>query len=150
MIIQKQTLDTLRLFMQKENYSEIDPEVLYLSEDSKTKNEEENVKKETEEFGVEAKATVDSRIYERPSFFIGIPFFVVFGGIGSKDESVFAVEHEGKTVVVLYHSLCLVSAEDRLLIRGKWYRGKKLGVQGNVVVADRVENLSSGLVFSKK
>ena len=136
--------------MQKGNFSEIDPEVLYLSEDLKTKNEEENVKKETEEFGVEAKATVDSRIYERPSFFIGIPFFVVFGGIGSKYESMFSVEHEGKTVVVLYHGLCLVSAEDRLFIRGKWYRGKKLGVQGNVVVADRVENLSSGLVFSKK
>jgi hypothetical protein len=63
---------------------------------------------------------------------------------------VFSIEHEGKTVVVLYHGLCLVSAEDRLFIRGKWYRGKKLGVQGNVVVADRVENLSSGLVFSKK
>jgi hypothetical protein len=150
MIIQKQTVDTLRLFMQKENYSEIDPEVLYLSEDSKAKNEEEKAKNENEEFGVEAKVTVDSRIYERPSFFIGAIFILAFGGIGSKYESVFSVEHEGKALVVLYHGLCLVSAEDRLLVRGKWYRGKKLGVQGNVVVADRVENLSSGLVFSKK
>jgi hypothetical protein len=32
--------------MQKENYSEINPEVLYLSEDSKTKSEEEKVRKE--------------------------------------------------------------------------------------------------------
>jgi hypothetical protein len=63
---------------------------------------------------------------------------------------VFSVEYEGKAVVVLYHGLCLVSAEDRLLIRGKWYRGKKLGIQGNVVVAERVENLSSRIVFSKK
>jgi hypothetical protein len=136
--------------MRDGNYSEINPEVLYLSEDLKTKNEEEKVKKENEEFGVEAKATVDSRIYERPSFFLGIPFIIVFGGIGSKYESVFSVEHEGKTVVILFHGLCLVSAEDRLLIRGKWYQGKRLGVQGNVVIADRVKNLSSGLIFTKK
>jgi hypothetical protein len=53
-------------------------------------------------------------------------------------------------VVVLYHGLCLVSAGDKLLIRGKWYQGKKLGIQGNVVVADRVENLNSGIVFGKE
>ena len=79
----------------------------------------------TGEFGVEAKATVDSRIYERPSFFLGMIFIIAFGGIGSKYESVSSVEHEGKAVVILYHGLCLVSAGDRLLIRGKWYQGKK-------------------------
>lgn len=137
--------------MQKDNYSEINMEVLYLSEDSKTGSEEENVRKENEKFGVDAKALVDSRIYERPSFFLGIPLiFIVFGGIGDKYESVFSVEYEGKAVVVLYHGLCLVSAGDRLLISGKWYRGKRLGIQGNVVVADRVENLSSGIIFSKQ
>lgn len=136
--------------MEKENYSEINPEILYLSEDSKTQSEGEEVRKENEEFGVEAKATVDSRIYERPSFFLGAIFIIAFGGIGSKYESVFSVEYEGKAVVVLYHGLCLVSAEDRLLIHGKWYSGKKLGIQENVVVADRVENLSSGIIFSKK
>ncbi len=83
--------------MQKDNYSEINPEVLYLSEDSKTGSEEENVRNENEEFGVDAKALVDSRIYERPS-----------------------------------------------------YRGKRLGIKGNVVVADSIEDLSSGIVFSKK
>jgi hypothetical protein len=84
----------------------------------------QNVRKENEEFGVDAKALVDSRIYERPSFFLGIPLiFIVFGGIGNKYESVFSVEYEGKAVVVLYHGLCLVSVGDRLLIRGKWYRG---------------------------
>lgn len=109
------------------------------------------MRKENEEFGVDAKALVDSRIYERPSFFLGIPLiFIVFGGIGDKYESVFSVEYEGKAVVVLYHGPCLVSAGDRLLIRGKWYRGKRLGIQGNVVVADSIENLSSGIIFSKK
>jgi hypothetical protein len=53
--------------MQKENYSEINPEVLYLSEDSKTGSEEENVRKENEEFGVDAKALVDSRIWDNTS-----------------------------------------------------------------------------------
>jgi len=117
--------------------------------DSKSKNEEEKRKGEAETFGVEARASVDSRIYERPSLFLGIPFIIVFGGIGSKYESVFSIEHEEKAMVVLYHGLCLVSANDKLLIRGKWYRGKKLGIQGNVIVADRIENLSSELVFEK-
>jgi len=35
-------------------------------------------KKSTEEFGDEVKACVDSRIYERPSFFLGILFIIVF------------------------------------------------------------------------
>ena len=101
-------------------------DVIYLSEDSKTKNEEEKVKKDTEEFGDEVKACVDSRIYERPYFFLGVPFIIVFGGIGSKYESIFSIEYEGKIVVVLYHGFCLVSAGDRLRIHGNWYRGKKL------------------------
>ncbi|WP_232308617.1 hypothetical protein [Methanosarcina lacustris] len=117
--------------------------------DSRTKNENEIREKEEDEFGSEVMAAVDSRIYERPSFFLGVPFIFVFGGIWSKYESVFSIEHEGQTVVVLYHGLCLVSAEDRLLIRGKWYRGKQVGIQGNVVVANRVENVSSGIVFEK-
>jgi hypothetical protein len=116
---------------------------------SLNENREEKRNKDDEEFGTEARAAVDSRIYERPSFFLGAPFIFVFGGIGSKYESVFSIEHEGKTLVVLYHGLCLVSAEDRLRIQGKWYRGKKLGIQGNVVVAERVENVSSGVVFEK-
>jgi hypothetical protein len=138
--------------MRKGGDFEINPDVIdviYLSEDSKTKNEEEKVKKGTEEFGDEVKACVDSRIYERPSFFLGIPFIIVFGGIGSKYESIFSIEYEGKIIVVLYHDLCLVSAGDRLNIRGNWYRGKKLGIQRNVVVAHRVENLNTELVFSR-
>lgn len=117
--------------------------------DSKSKNEEEKRKEEAEKFETEAKAVVNSRIYEYPSFFLGLPFIIVFGGIESKYKSVFSIEHEGKAVIVLYHGLCLVSDEDRLLIRGKWYLGKKLGIQGNIVVANRVENLSSGIVFEK-
>lgn len=136
--------------MQKENNSEADQEVIFLSEDSKNKNEEVKNTKETGEFGVEVKATVDSRIYERPSYFLGLSFITVaFGGIGSKYESIFSIEYNEKMVLVFYHGLCLVSAGDKLLIRGNWYQGKKLGIQGNVVVADRIENLSSGIVFSK-
>lgn len=114
--------------------------------DSRTKNE--NGAEEEDEFGSEVTALVDSRIYERSSF-IGFPIIVVFGGIGSKYESVFSIEQEGKAVVVLYHGLCIVSAGDRLLIRGNWYRGKKLGIQEDIVVAGRVENLSSRIVFEK-
>lgn len=80
------------------------------------------------------------------SVYLLLLFLEVYG----VNTRVYSIEHEGKTVVVLYHGLCLVSAEDRLLIRGKWYKGKKLGIQGNVVVADRIENLSSGILFSKE
>lgn len=121
--------------------------------DSKARSEEakkEDRNKEPEISGVETRAVVDSRIYERRYLFLGVPFIIVFGGIGSKYESIFSIEYEGKITVVLYHGLCLVSAGDRLRIHGNWYRGKKLGIQGNVVVAHRVENLSSGLVFSRE
>lgn len=121
--------------------------------DSKARREEakkEGRNKKPEISGVETRAVVDSRIYERPFFFLGIPFIFVFGGIGSKYESIFSVEYEGKNVVVLYHVLCLVSATDRLRIHGNWYRGKKLGIQGNIVVGDRIENLSSGLIFKRE
>jgi len=86
--------------------------------DSRTKNEYEIKENEEDEFGNEVIAAVDSRIYERPSSFIGLPFIIVFGGIWSKYESVFSIEQEGKAVVVLYHGLCIVSTGDRLLIRG--------------------------------
>jgi len=49
-----------------------------------------------------------------------------------------------------YHPLkrmCLVSKNDELRIVGKWYHGKKVGIEGNFVVASRVENVSSNLVF---
>ncbi|MGB9927967.1 MAG: hypothetical protein ACPK85_06125 [Methanosarcina sp.] len=137
--------------MQKENNSEINSETLFLSDDLNTKNEEVKKPEENEDFGVETKATIDSRIYERPSFFLGIPIIlIVFGGIASKYESIFSVEYEGKAVPVLYHGLCLVSVGDHLVVSGKWYKGKKLGIQGNVVVADRVENLNSGMIYAKK
>jgi hypothetical protein len=94
--------------------------------DSRTKNENEIREKEEDEFGNEVMAAVDSRIHERPSSFIGLPIIIVFGGIESKYESVFSIKHEGKAVVILYHGICIVSAGDRLLIRGKWYRGGSL------------------------
>ncbi|HEY3361601.1 MAG TPA: hypothetical protein VGK06_07175 [Methanosarcina sp.] len=136
--------------MQKDGDFKINPEVIYLSESSIIKNDKEKTKKETEEFGAEATASIDSRTYEHSSFFLGIPFIIVFGGIRSNYESVFSIKYEGKAVVVLYHGLCLVSAADRLFIHGKWDKGKKLGIEGNIVIADKIENLSSGLVFSRE
>jgi hypothetical protein len=62
--------------------------------DSRTKNE--NGAEEEDEFGSEVTALVDSRIYERPSSFIGFPIIVVFGGIGSKYESVFSLSRKVK------------------------------------------------------
>jgi len=133
--------------MQKDSDFEINPEVIYLSEDS-TENENEKKKNETEEFEAQATASIDSRTYEHSSFFLGIPLIIILGGIRSSYESVFSIEYKGKNVVVLYNGICLVSVADRLFIHGKWDKGKKLGIQGNVVIADRIENLSSGLVFS--
>jgi len=104
----------------------------------------------SESFGVESTCLGDSRVYERPFFFIGVPLIMIaFGGVFSKYESIFSIAYESGTTLVLYHGLCFVSKDDKLSIRGKWYRGKKLGIQGNIVVADRVENLSSGIVFEK-
>lgn len=80
--------------MQKKDEFETNPEVISFW---RLKNQKWRRKNETEEFGVEAKAAVDSRIYERPSFFLGALFTIVFGGIGSKYESVFSIEYEGKT-----------------------------------------------------
>jgi len=136
--------------MQKDSDFEINPEVIYFSEDSITKDETEKKKEETGEFGVEVTASIDSRTYEHSSFFLGIPLIIILGGIRSSYESVFSIEYKGKNVVVLYNGICLVSAADRLFIHGKWDKGKKLGIQGNVVIADRIENLSSGLVFSRE
>ena len=106
--------------------------------------------KKSESFGVESTCLGDSIVYERPFFFIGLPFIIIaLGGIFSKYESIFSIAYKNGTTLVLYHGVCFVSKDDKLSIRGKWYRGKKLGIQGNVVVADRIENLSSGLVFSR-
>jgi hypothetical protein len=134
--------------MQKNNNFEIKPEVVYISEDSIPKNNNEKITKKTEEFRAEAIALIDSRTYEHSSFFIGIPLIIVLGGIRSNYESVFSIEYEGKNVVVIYPGICLVSAADKLYIHGKWEKGKKLGIEGNVVVADRIEDLSSGFIFS--
>jgi len=105
---------------------------------------------EVESEGVESEALSDSKVYERPSFFFGIPFGFVLGGVFSRYESLFSMDYDGGSAVVLYRGVCLVSKGDRLSITGEWYSGKKIGVRGNVIVADRVENLSTGLIFSKE
>ena len=102
---------------------------------------------ETEIIGVDAEATTDSRICKTMTSFIGIPFFIVFGGLWGKYESMFSVRHGGGEVVVLYNGMCIVSKNDKLRIIGKWHNGKKVGIEGNFVIASRIENISSGIVF---
>ena len=50
-------------------------------------------------------------------------------------------------MVVLYYGMCIVSKNDKLRIIGKWYNGIKVGMEGNFVIASRIENISSGIVF---
>ena len=101
----------------------------------------------TETIGVETEASTDSRICEKITGFLGVPFFLVFGGVWRKHESIFSVKYDGENIVVLYQGICLVSKNDKLRITGEWYKGKKIGIEKNVVVAHRVENISSGIVF---
>ncbi|MDD4748754.1 MAG: hypothetical protein PHD26_02225, partial [Methanosarcinaceae archaeon] len=72
------------------------------------------------------------------------------GGIGSNHESIFSIEQEGKSMLVLYHGLCLISKGDKLSLLGKSSEGKKFGLRGKLLLADRVENQSSGITFSKE
>lgn len=102
----------------------------------------------TETVGVDTEATIDSRICEKTTSFIGIPFFLVFGGAWGKYESIFSVDHEGTNVVVTYPGICLVSKYDKLRIIGRWYNGNKIGIENNVMIASRVENMNSGIVFN--
>ncbi|WP_052722997.1 hypothetical protein [Methanosarcina lacustris] len=97
----------------------------------------------------ECEALADSRVYEKPGLFFGVPLFIVIGRVSGIHESVFSIAYGGGKTVVLYRGICLVSKGDRLKITGKWRGGKQFGIQGNVVVADRVENVSSGIVFEK-
>ena len=102
---------------------------------------------ETETIGVDTEATTDSRICEKITGFLGVPLILVFGGVWRKYESIFSVKYAGKNIVVLYQGVCLVSKNDKLRITGAWYAGKTVGVEKNVVIASRVENISSGIVF---
>ena len=102
----------------------------------------------TETVGIDTEATIDSRICEKTTSFIGIPFFLVFGGVWGKYESIFSVEHEGENVVVTHPGICLVSKNDKLRIIGKLYNGNKVRTENNVIIASRVENMSSGIVFN--
>ena len=102
----------------------------------------------TETVGIDTEATIDSRICEKTTSFIGIPFFLVFGGVWGKYESIFSVEHDGENVVVTHPGICLVSKNDKLRIIGKLYNGNKVRTENNVIIASRVENMSSGIVFN--
>ena len=104
----------------------------------------------TKTIGVDAEATTDSRICEKITGFMGVPIILVFGGVWSKYESIFSVEYGGENIVVLYQGVCLVSKNDKLRITGEWHKGKKIGIEKNVVIASRVENMSSGIVFDNE
>ncbi|WP_052734386.1 hypothetical protein [Methanosarcina sp. 2.H.A.1B.4] len=75
--------------------------------------------------GVESEAFSDSKVYEKPSIFFGIPFGFVLGGVFSRYWSLFSMEYDGVSAVVLYHGVCLASKGERLIITGKWRPGKK-------------------------
>ncbi len=107
-----------------------------------------NSEGETETVSIDTEATIDSRICEKTTSFIGIPFFLVFGSVWGKYESIFSVEHDGENVVVTYPGICLVSKNDKLRIIGKLYNGNKVRTENNVIIASRVENMSSGIVFN--
>lgn len=107
-----------------------------------------NSEAETETVSIDTEETIDSRICEKTTSFIGIPFFLVFGGVWGKYESIFSVEHDGENVVVTYPGICLVSKNDKLRIIGKLYNGNKVRTENNVIIASRVENMSSGIVFN--
>jgi len=102
----------------------------------------------TETVGIDTEASIDSRICEKTTSFIGIPFILVFGGVWGKYESIFSVDHEGTNVVVTYPGICLVSKHDNLRIIGRWYNGNKVGIENNVIIASRVENMNSGIIFN--
>ena len=102
---------------------------------------------ESEVLELESEALTDSRISKTVTSFIGVPFILVFGGLWGKYESMFTARYEGGAVVVLYSGMCIVSKNDKLRIIGKWDNGKKVGIKGNFVMASRIENISSGIVF---
>lgn len=96
---------------------------------------------------IESEVLVDSRTYERITSFLGIPFIIVFGWVWGKYESIFSIEYEGRSVVVIYPGICLVSKNDTLQITGNWYSGKKYKIKDDIIIANRIENKSAGLFF---
>ncbi|WP_340818517.1 hypothetical protein [Methanolobus sp. WCC4] len=101
-----------------------------------------NAKTEEQAFEeLEVCVLTNSSIYKVPTFFVGIPIIVVLGELGSKYESVFLAEHEGKEVTVIYPGICSVMKDDRLKIRGIDIDGKKAGVTGKCLKASSVMNL---------
>ena len=96
---------------------------------------------------IESEVLTDSRTYEKMTSFFGIPFIVVFGWVWGKYESIFSIEYEGQAVVVKYPGICLVSKNDTLQITGKWYSGKKSKIKDDIIIANRIENKSDGLIF---
>ncbi|WP_218165465.1 hypothetical protein [Methanolobus zinderi] len=85
----------------------------------------------------------NSSIYKVPTIFVGIPILIVFGELGSKYESVFLAEYEGREVTIIYPGICSVMKDDRVKVAGKVIDGKKAGINGKCLKAFSVENKRS-------
>ncbi|MDY0387272.1 MAG: hypothetical protein RBT65_09115 [Methanolobus sp.] len=102
-----------------------------------------------EEETIEANAVTDSSIVNRLTSFLGIPFIIVFGWLNNKYVSIFSVEHNNHRLIILYSGICPVVKNDRLRITGKMGSGGKIGIQGMIMKAFTIENLSSGDIYEK-
>ncbi|WMW24701.1 hypothetical protein RE474_11515 [Methanolobus sediminis] len=102
-----------------------------------------------EEETIEAYAVTDSNIIYRISYFWGIPIIIVFGWLKNKYVSIFSVEHDAHRLVVLYYGICPVVRNDRLRIAGSIEYGGNIGINGKVMIAYKIENLSTGDTYEK-
>jgi uncharacterized protein YneF (UPF0154 family) len=92
-----------------------------------------------EEIVVQVRA--DSNIFKVPSYFVGIPFFIVFGEMGSKYESIFSVENEDEEITVVYPGICSVSKNDEVAISGIMVSDKKGNIVRKCMKASSVEKI---------
>ncbi len=57
------------------------------------------------------------------------------------------VIEQGEWQIGAAYGLCIVSKNDKFRIIGKWYNGNKVGMEDDFIIASRIENISSGIVF---
>lgn len=100
-----------------------------------------------EEEIIEAYAVTDANITYKTRSFWGIPIIIVIGWIKTKYVSIFSVEHNNHRLVVLYYGICPVIRNDKLRITGLMEYGGNVGICGKVMVAYRIENLTSGDIY---
>ena len=89
-----------------------------------------------------ARVVTGPNIFKVPGFFIGIPFFIVVGGISSKYESIFSIEYGGEEITIIYPGICSLLRNDMVKLTGTMIDGGKMGVHGKCMKACDVENMS--------